>query len=241
MKISIIVPAYNEAETLKRNIKIISNGISRILNNYEIIIAEDGSTDETTKIVMEIANENPKVIHLHSSQRLGKGLALKRAIKASEGEIITFMDADLATNLMNLIQLLKSIEGGYGITIGSRYVKGSYVERPLTRTIASRAYNLLVNLLFEDGIQDHQCGFKAFSRQALESIIDDVKSNGFFFDTELIVKARWKGFLITEIPVRWREMRKESTLRKIIMLAPLMTWELLMLKLSQFNRLRKVK
>ncbi|MEM2961167.1 MAG: glycosyltransferase, partial [Candidatus Bathyarchaeia archaeon] len=156
----------------------------------------------------------------------------KSAIKVSKGDIVVFMDVDLSTSLNNLPKLINSIHRGYDIAIGSRYKEGSRVKRPITRTIASRTYNLLVNLLFKDGILDHQCGFKAFKRQSIEPLIEAVKSKGFFFDTELILKAMRRGLSIVEIPIEWKETRKEPALRKIIAMAPEMLWELLALKLS---------
>lgn len=190
---------------LRQNVGLIEKVVSQIADSYEIIIAEDGCSDETAKIAADISNNCSKVVHLHSDHRLGKGLALKRALKTSKGQTLAFMDVDLATSLDHLHDVVKLVENGYDIVIGSRHLKGSYVRRPLSRGIASRAYNLLAKLLFWDNVSDHQCGFKGFNRQALRGIIDEVMENDFLFDTELIVRMKQKGLRIIEIPVKWTE------------------------------------
>jgi glycosyltransferase involved in cell wall biosynthesis len=204
-RLSIVVPAYNEASMLNQNVELIEKVVSLITDSYEIIIAEDGCSDETEKMVANISNNCSKVVHIHSDHRLGKGLALKRALKASKGQAIVFMDADLSTSLDHLHDVVKLVENGYDVAIGSRYVKGSYVRRPLSRAIASRVYNLLVKFLFWDNVSDHQCGFKGFNNQVLKDVIDEVTENGFIFDTELLVRMKSKGLRMIEIPVKWAE------------------------------------
>lgn len=205
LELSIVVPAYNEASMLRQNVGRIEKAVSRIVNSYEIIIAEDGCSDETAKIGADLSNNCSTVVHLHSDRRLGKGLALKRALKTSKGQSLVFMDADLSTSLDYLDDVVKLVENGYDAVVGSRHVKGSYVRRSLRRGLASKAYNLLVNLLFRDNVLDHQCGFKGFNHQALEGVIGEVAENGFLFDTELIVRMKQRGLRMIEIPVKWTE------------------------------------
>ena len=199
------MPAYNEASILEQNIGFIEKIVSQITDSYEIIIAEDGCSDKTAKMATDISNDYSKVVRLHSDNRLGKGLALKRALKTSKGQVLVFMDADLSTSLDHLYDVVNLVENGYDFVIGSRHIKGSRVRRPLSRGIASRAYNLLVKLLFLDNVSDHQCGFKGFNHQAVKGVIDEVTENGFLFDTELIVRVKRKGLRIIEIPVKWIE------------------------------------
>lgn len=199
------MPAYNEASTLRQNVGFIEKTVSQIVDSYEIIIAEDGCFDETAEIATEISNNSLKVMHLHSDHRLGKGLALKRALKASNGQVFVFMDVDLSTSLDHLHDVVKLVANGYDVVIGSRHAKGSYVKRSFSRDIASRAFNLLVKLLFWDNVSDHQCGFKGFNHQALKDTVDEVTENGFLFDTELILRMKQKGLRIIEIPVNWSE------------------------------------
>ena len=205
VELSFVIPAYNEASTLRQNVGLVEKAALQITDSYEIIIAEDGCFDETAKIAADLSNNCSKVIHLHSGYRLGKGLAFKRALKISKGQALVFIDADLATSLDHLQEVVKLVMNGYDIVIGSRHVKGSYVKRPVSRGIASRAYNLLVKLLFWDNVSDHQCGFKCFNRHSMQDAIEEVIENGFLFDTELIVRMKRKGLQIIEIPVKWAE------------------------------------
>jgi len=235
-KVSVVVPAYNEAPHLKQNTMFIEEAVKRITESYEIIIVEDGSTDGTDVIAKRLAEENPRILHLHSDKRLGKGRALKRALRHSRGEVIIFMDADLATSLDCLPRVMELIKNGYSVVIASRHIKGACVKRSPLRAVASMAYNFFVRLLFKDGIHDHQCGFKAFNRQVLESVIEDIESDGFFFDTEFIIKAKQKGFRIVEVPVMWREQEGRSSKFRLLRDGVMMVLELLKLRLKLWRR-----
>jgi hypothetical protein len=234
--VSVIVPAFNEALMLKRNINSIKRVLEPIAESCEIIIAEDGSTDGTSIIAKQLAAECSGIFHLHSDKRLGKGGALKRALKISRGEIVVFMDADLATSLDCLSSFVLAIKNGYDGAVASRRIKGAQVKRPFSRAVASKVYSLVVKLLFRDGIRDHQCGFKAFSRQLLESVIDDVESQGFLFDTELLVKAKRRGFVVVEVPVTWKEPKGRTSKVMLFRDGARMGFELLKLRGKLWRR-----
>ncbi|MDW7989796.1 MAG: flippase-like domain-containing protein [Archaeoglobaceae archaeon] len=202
-KISIILPAYNEARRLGNTVEKVEEHLKALGNDYEIIIAEDGSTDGTDLLAREIARKNPKVKHLHSDQRLGRGKALMRAFKECEGEIVVYMDVDLSTDLKHLRELVSSIISGYDVVTGSRLMRGSEARRSFKRDIASRAYNSLVRLLLRSKIHDHQCGFKAFRREAIMKISEKVKDTHWFWDTEVLIIAQRMGYKVKEIPVKW--------------------------------------
>ena len=203
-QISLILPAYNEAERLKDTVQQVADTLQKITPSFEIIIAEDGSTDGTDKIAEELEKEYPYIKHLHSKDRLGRGKALNRAFKSSKGEILAYIDVDLATDLKHLEELINSISGeGYDFSTGSRMLKESDVKRSFTRLIASKGFNLLTRLLLKSKIKDHQCGFKAFKRESLFDILDVVKDDHWFWDTELFVIAQRKGYKIKEFPVKW--------------------------------------
>jgi glycosyltransferase involved in cell wall biosynthesis len=144
------------------------------------------------------------VLLLHNNSRLGRGSSLNRAIEASSGEYVIYMDVDLATDINYTKLLVEHLEDGASIAIGSRLMKGSNVSRPLTRDIASKSYNILVRFLFRSKIQDHQCGFKALNKKDAINIIHMVKDNHWFWDTELLVIAQKMGYRIDEIPVEWK-------------------------------------
>lgn len=202
--ISLVFPAYNEAEKLEKAVEEALNFLKRLACSYEIIVAEDGSTDGTDKIASELSRKYPYVKHVHSDKRLGRGLALKRAFTNSKGEILFFMDVDLATDIRHMETLIKSVKEGYDIAIGSRMLPESRVERTLSRKIASKMYNLIVRLLLFSKISDHQCGFKAFNRKAFLPILEETRATHWFWDTEILVRASRKGYKIKELPVEWK-------------------------------------
>ncbi|MEM2144354.1 MAG: glycosyltransferase [Candidatus Jordarchaeaceae archaeon] len=215
-RISIILPVHNEAKVIEKNLVQIVDYVEKFFESYQIIVAEDGSNDATEPIAKRLAEINPRIIHIHSDTRLGKGRALKRAFKITNEKIVTFMDIDLASSLEQLPLLARMIEEGFTLALGSRSIKGSEVRRPPIRKMASKIYNLLVRLLFRDGIHDHQCGFKAFNRDLILPLLDEIKDNGFFFDTELIIRAKRRGHSIVEVPVEWEEPEgRESKFRLV--------------------------
>jgi hypothetical protein len=205
-EISILLPVHNEALQIEKCIQEVGAAVSRLSDSYEIIVSEDGSTDGTDAIVSTLLLTDPNLSLLHSNARLGKGRAIKKALERARGDIVVFMDADLATSLDYLPKVLQSVRERDGLAIASRHVEGSVVRRRASRTFFSLAYNVTVRLLFLDSIRDHQCGFKAMSRKASRAVLD-TKSNGFFFDTEMILRCKRQGFSIVEIGVEWAETR----------------------------------
>jgi glycosyltransferase AglD len=204
-EISILLPAFNEAAQIELCVRKVEDAVKSFSKSYEIIVSEDGSTDGTDIIVAKLAKINPNLILLHSPFRLGKGKGIKNALSSSKGKIITFMDVDLATNLECLPRLLQVVKENGGMAIGSRHITGSRVKRRVSRTLFSLTYNLAVRLLFLDGIHDHQCGFKTMSREVAKAVLNISKSDGYFFDTEMILRCKQLGFPVVEVAVQWAE------------------------------------
>lgn len=144
------------------------------------------------------------MVHLHSDERLGRGRALNRAFKASHGEILGYIDVDLATDMKHLRELVQYIRDGYDFATGSRMLPESNVKRPFKRGFASKGFNFLTRLLLGSKLHDHQCGFKSFKREALFKLLDEVKDAHWFWDTELFVRAQRAGYKVREFPVEWR-------------------------------------
>ncbi|HWR25264.1 MAG TPA: flippase-like domain-containing protein [Methanosarcina sp.] len=200
-----VLPAYNEAAQIEKTVLTTAETLSKITDCFEIIIAEDGSTDGTDKIASRLSKQYAYVVHLHSDKRQGRGKALNRAFKAASGEVLCYIDVDLATDMKYLEKLVRAVsEEGYDFATGSRMMPESDAKRPFKREFASRGYNFLVRLLLRSKLYDHQCGFKAFKRKPLFELMDEIENQHWFWDTELLVRAQKKGYRIKEFPVYWR-------------------------------------
>lgn len=203
--VSVVLPAYNEADKLEGAVTKISQALKEYGYPYEIIIAEDGSTDGTTERAEELTQKYPYVKHIHRERRMGRGAALNNAFKQCNGEVLVYTDLDLATDLKSLKPLVEAITvEGYDFSTGSRMMPESKVERTLRRSISSKTYNFLVRHMLGSKLKDHQCGFKAFKREPLLPLLDEVEATHWFWDTEIMVRAYRHGYKIKEIPVEWK-------------------------------------
>lgn len=203
-KVSVILPAYNEASRIEDTVAKVAEALRSITSDFEIIIAEDGSTDGTDRKAAELASMYGFVKHMHSDARLGRGAALKNAFRSSQGEILVYMDVDLATDLSHLSELVGYINSGYDFATGSRMMPESSAERPLKRRAASTGFNFLTRLFLRSKLYDHQCGFKAFRRSSLMKMLDDIRATHWFWDTEFLVRAQRAGYRVKEFPVKWK-------------------------------------
>jgi len=209
VEVSVVFPAYNEVDYLEHAVEKTVQALTEFTRSFELIIAEDGSTDGTAERSEELTKKYPFVKHIHGEKRLGRGTALNNAFKQSSGDILVYMDVDLATNIEQLKSLVKAVEEeGFDFAVGSRLLSESKVKRSRTRQIASKSYNFLVRAMLGSKLKDHQCGFKAFKREALIQFLDEVVARHWFWDTELLVRAARKGFKIKEIPVEWKGPRE---------------------------------
>jgi glycosyltransferase AglD len=205
VQVSVVLPAYNEVDYLNPAVEKTMPVLDAFADSYEIIIAEDGSTDGTAERSEELAQKYPCVRHIHRDQRLGRGTALTNAFKNSSGEVLVYMDLDLATDLSYLQPLVEAITlEGYDFATGSRMLKESMAERAFSRSLSSKTYNWLVRHMLGSKLYDHQCGFKAFKRAPLFSLLGEVEATHWFWDTEIMVRGHRRGFKIKEIAVQWR-------------------------------------
>lgn len=209
MEVSVVLPSYNEEKTIREAVERTRNALNRFLGeeDYEIIIAEDGCTDRTPEIAEQLSDRFSSVRHIHSEERLGRGKALDGAFSEAKGEVIVYFDTDLSTDLHYLQDIVEAVqEEGFDISTGSRLLPGHRVERPLSRDIPSKVFNGLVRVVLRSDLRDHQCGFKAFRREALMRLLEDVESSHWFWDTEILVRGQLIGMTIKEIPVEWVHM-----------------------------------
>ncbi len=205
MYLSVIIPAYNEAERIPKTILAVDAYLSKADHPYEIIVVNDGSQDNTASIVAKMAGfvKNMKLIDVRENH--GKGSVVQGGMLAAKGDVRLFMDADNSTSIDQIQGMLSFFREGYGVVIGSRAVKGSRLEPPESffRSLIGRMLNLIVEIVLLPGIRDTQCGFKAYTAEAAEEIFGVAKIRTWGFDVETIALAKKFGYTIKELPVRW--------------------------------------
>lgn len=207
--LSIIIPAYNEAERLPLTLVDMDKRLSGAKYSYEIIVVNDGSTDSTAEIIrkMSPAIKNLRLIDNRVNQ--GKGGVVKQGMLLAKGEYRLFTDADNSTTIDHFDKMLPyfSPEGAetYDVVIGSRAVRGSKLEpaQPFYRQLLGKLSNIIIQIVNVPGIWDTQCGFKCFTEKSAEEIFAVSKVNGWGFDIEALALARHFGYKIKEMPVHW--------------------------------------
>lgn len=212
--LSVFIPAYNEEKVLEKNVLRIIEEVSKLGIPFEIVVVDDNSTDATGALCQRLHRDNPHVTYKRftngPARRENLGVALRDAIF----EYITFMDMDLATDLSHIGELVAQLDKGADFAVGSRY-KGLQSERTWFRYLISKGYNTFMQLYFGSKVCDHQCGFKAFKKNALLRILDEMgyekkMRRGWFWDAELLIRAQKRGFKIAEFAVNWRFGEKSS-------------------------------
>ncbi len=203
--LSIVVPAYNEADRIRPSLERLAEYYGAQEYPWDVTVVSDGSTDGTNQIVEEFAADHPTFRLLAYSPNHGKGYAVRTGILQAEGQWILFCDADLATPPEETEKLLAHLRDGADVAIGSRPLVESKLEvrQPLYREFLGRCFNQAVQLLAIRGIDDTQCGFKMFKREAAQEIFRRCKLDGFSFDFEALMIARDLGYRIDEVPIRW--------------------------------------
>ncbi len=205
MRVSVIIPAYNEGNSVKSAIRVIDEFLRAGAEDYEIIVVDDGSKDKSAQAVQQLANENNKIVLLKNGANRGKGYSVKRGMLQATGDIRLFADADMSTPIETLTDMIEFINKGYDIVIGSRRTQGAVIEirQNFLRENMGRVFNLLVRLIVLRGFKDTQCGFKLFTKKAAENIFKLQKFDNFVFDVEILYIAKKLGFKIIEAPVKW--------------------------------------
>lgn len=176
--------------------------------SFEIIVVDDGSRDNTSKVVDAIAREDERVRLISNQVNRGKGFAVRQGVMASRGDVILFSDADLSTPIEEFEKLLPYLSD-FDLVIASRSLPDSQVliHQPRYRELMGRIFNAFVQAMLVRGFIDTQCGFKLMTRQAATAIFERARIDSFSFDVEIILIAKRLGFRVKDVPVRWIDSR----------------------------------
>jgi glycosyltransferase involved in cell wall biosynthesis len=206
-RLSVVVPAYNEAAGIGDTIRRLRAELASVDRDLELLVADDGSADGTADAA-EAAGAD-QVLRL---PHLGKGAAVRAGMAAATGRTIGFIDADLAYGPDQLVPLLEAIEKGADVAVGSRRHSDSALlaEPAFRRRMASVVFARITRFLQLDGATDTQAGIKAFSIDAARAIFPRARVDGFAFDVEMFVIARTLGLSVVEVPVRLHDTAKSS-------------------------------
>lgn len=204
-KYSIVVPAYNERARILATLEAIIEVVRAQQWSVEVIVVNDGSTDETADVVKNFAIAAPEVRLMENPGNRGKGYSVRSGMLHAQGEIVLFSDADLSAPIDEAQRLFDAIAGGADIAIGSRWLATSRQthRQPLYRQFFGRCFNMLTRAVTNLPYADTQCGFKAFTRTAAQTVFQLQTIERWGFDPEILFIARKRGFRVQEVPVSW--------------------------------------
>lgn len=204
--VEIVLPVYNEERVLADSVRCLHEVLSTEARfSWQLTIADNASTDATERIGRELEQSLPGVSYVRLEQK-GRGRALKAAWGAGNARVLAYMDIDLSTGLQALAPLVAPLLAGHSeLAIGSRLVPGARVQRSFRRALISLSYNLILRTALRALFSDAQCGFKAIRADAAATLLPEIKDDGWFFDTELLVTAQRRGMRIDEVAVDWVE------------------------------------
>lgn len=229
---SLVIPAYNEERRLPTSIADIKSFFSGFKEPFEVLIVIEKSTDQTLSAARAAASDEPRITVVDNLVQRGKGYAVRSGMLKAKGEIVFFMDADLSTPLVEVLAFMAHFAQNpdTDVVIGSRahaksliIKKQSWLRRNLGRT-----FNKFVQIFGIRGIEDTQCGFKAFRARAAREVFSRSTIDGFAFDVEILMLAQSLGYKIDVLPVKWINS-PDSKVR--ILIDPLkMLWDLLRIR-----------
>lgn len=205
MTYSLIIPAYNESDRIRPTLDRILKYIEEQHWESEVLVVNDGSSDNTGEIVKEYGRIHPQVQLVENGRNRGKGFSVRNGMQHARGDICLLTDADLSSPIAESRKLFDAITQGADIAIGSRWLRAELqTERqPLYRQLFGRVFNLLLRVVLGLNFKDTQCGFKAFRREPARQIFALQKIERWGFDPEVLFLARQFGYRVAEVPVSW--------------------------------------
>ena len=203
MKLSVVIPAHNEEETVGETVESLASALSREGIDHELIVVDDSSTDGTAAVVERLAAEHPQVRCLPSPYRNGFGFAVRAGLEKFEGDAVAIVMADGSDSPEDLISYHRLLEEGYECAFGSRFVHGSTVtDYPTSKLVMNRIVNWGIRVLFRHGYNDTTNAFKAYRREVIESV-QPLLSHHFNLTVELPLKAVVRGYSYGIVPISW--------------------------------------
>lgn len=203
--LSVIIPAYNEAKRLPLTLIDIDKHLDEQEYSYEIVVVNDGSTDDTAEIAERFSSLINNLRLINNEENRGKGAVVRQGMLEAKGLWRLFMDADNSTSIVEFNKMIPYFKSGYDVVIGSRNVKYARMmpPQPFYKRILGRLGNIFIQIVLIRGIWDTQCGFKCFSEEAAEKVFSLTKITKFGFDAESLALAKALGYKIKELPVFW--------------------------------------
>jgi dolichyl-phosphate beta-glucosyltransferase len=208
IRLSVIIPAYNEEKRLPKTLAEINKYLAKQNYDYEILVASDGSKDNTVQVVEDLKSQIANLRLIDNKENRGKGYMVRQAMLEAKGDFRLFIDADNSTSIDQIEKIWPEIKKGYDVVIGSRDIKGAVLNPPqpwFRNVILGEGFKLFRKIVIGLwGIEDTQCGFKCLTREAVEKILPKCQIDRFAFDPEILVIAEKMRYKIKEIPVYWR-------------------------------------
>ena len=204
--LSIIIPAYNEEKRIPETLRKVSAYLKNQSYSWEIIIVNDGSKDNTAKVVQEIALQDENIRLIDNKENRGKGYVVRQGLLEAKGDYRIFMDADNSTSVDHVEKMFPEFKNGYGVVIGSRDMKDSKLAIPQSwlRQRVGDIFNLLVQFICGLwGVWDTQCGFKGLTKECVKDVVSQCRIDRFAFDPEILIISKRMGYKIKEVPVTW--------------------------------------
>lgn len=203
--LSIVIPAYNEGARIEHALDRVLTCVAERHWNAEVLVVDDGSTDNTTDIVHHWMHTHPNLHLIHNDGNRGKGFSVRNGLLQAQGETVMFTDADLSSPIEEAERLFAALNAGADVAIGSRWLEKQRqtIHQPLYRRFFGRCFNWVTRKLMGLPYKDTQCGFKAFKRDAAQVIFRLQTIERWGFDPEILFIARKLGYTIVEVPVTW--------------------------------------
>lgn len=234
-KISVIIPAFNEVDRLPATLDSVYEFLSTKENQFEIVVVDDGSSDNTAQLVRDYSKAHPNVRVVSYENNRGKGYAVRTGMMEADGEYLIYNDADGSSPIEEIDKLIASIDEGNDIAFGSRAKPDEQrkVDALAYRKYIGNTFNLIVQTLILPGIHDTQCGFKMFRGAVAKDIFSVARIDGFAFDVEILYIGKLRQYKLDEVPINWSNV--EGSKVNVFIDSPKMFLETLKISFSAWT------